>query len=1045
MKRLLSFLSGHFKSLDGQQCLEFLIQKYQVHVYNGEDLILFALPFHDTPLFGTLVKLITFLDNAERGNASETRWTFLRNVHKTGSPLSRLALVRMCRSSQPVMTAIIEHTIDSLKYGAFNQPLLSFVNVLLLEVLSDFNSIKYDISISLFSLCRICFKAAKDCISAFFVGLSVSTHIVCVANVRDDALTLLLTRAISVCPANKFHALLMGFAVVAARRGSLPEGVVDAINQVDGTLLRKAVDECIQTLNADLSALGAASPLIANLVIEASTAAAAKQHDQESAAPQVAPVVEEKMSSSEDDDSSSDDELGPVRRILTGLVAKGTRESRLAAIEKYASVEGSTRHCIRLSAMCDSVESLALTMKHAQKDQGFVPTLISVLPLFKKSSPQAIIEAVFLQLPKIPTGAIRAVANELGASYAGSLVAVAREIEDEFILSGDVWKAIACVCAGPTTQLGKTVMVSEWRTRLMPSGGFLHSKLSTKEDVLRFAETFIEYANNPKVVVGGDLEGSSLTGALVCSLAIPNSSIRKALGGYVAQMLSSLSDTNRTAAVVEIVNSGSLALVKKLNELGVSGVDVDSESLKACCRSLTMDGGSVESWTLLKTLVDCGLVIDWHSCIASMALGSKSGPIACAAWKCLSVSRCSETFPEIINLVVKRLGESQSAVPMETNVMLETLLSLITLSEISTVVEPDLVSQLVTHLVGLVVRGDATISDSLISTAQSVCEALVVRTDFNKAWPMLLRVMADPIFADNLMGVQIRCMQLLSALIARDDVDSETLTSKELGQVTLGLVDLISGSAVTPFDSWRNLSNSEEELSFAIEKSVTGFLLSCTLKKLDRFFRRLVECGKPATVLRVYSSVCGQGGEAVTLALLPTVSDLIRSSLSDSTAAGSKKRKRDLDLVLAGLGAVSASCVEQVPEDNLSELIESAASVAGTVEDVGAVARACGSIVRVASSDQIKSFTKLLMQRTTDSSAPFVQESIVRIVLALWKSNGEVMVPAITEVTMYLHELFNSSESEVAAATSALVKEIDRITGEDIESKLTGADGDMSD
>ena len=183
----------------------------------------------------------------------------------------------------------------------------------------------------------------------------------------------------------------------------------------------------------------------------------------------------------------------------------------------------------------------------------------------------------------------------------------------------------------------------------------------------------------------------------------------------------------------------------------------------------------------------------------------------------------------------------------------------------------------------------------------------------------------------------------------------------------------------------------------------------------------------------------------MTLALLPTVSDLIRSSLSDSTAAGSKKRKRDLDLVLAGLGAVSASCVEQVPEDNLSELIESAASVAGTVEDVGAVARACGSIVRVASSDQIKSFTKLLMQRTTDSSAPFVQESIVRIVLALWKSNGEVMVPAITEVTMYLHELFNSSESEVAAATSALVKEIDRITGEDIESKLTGADGDMSD
>jgi hypothetical protein len=59
-------------------------------------------------------------------------------------------------------------------------------------------------------------------------------------------------------------------------------------------------------------------------------------------------------------------------------------------------------------------------------------------------------------------------------------------------------------------------------------------------------------------------------------------------------------------------------------------------------------------------------------------------------------------------------------------------------------------------------------------------------------------------------------------------------------------------------------------------------------------------------------------------------------------------------------------------------------------------------------------------------------------VLALWRSAGEVMVPAITEVTVFLNELFNSPEQEVADVTRQLVQEIDRVTGENIEEKLSG-------
>lgn len=49
-------------------------------------------------------------------------------------------------------------------------------------------------------------------------------------------------------------------------------------------------------------------------------------------------------------------------------------------------------------------------------------------------------------------------------------------------------------------------------------------------------------------------------------------------------------------------------------------------------------------------------------------------------------------------------------------------------------------------------------------------------------------------------------------------------------------------------------------------------------------------------------------------------------------------------------------------------------------------------------------------------------------------------------MTMFLNELFNSDDSEVAAATRQLVKEIDRVTGEEIGKKLSGKDdGVMSD
>jgi hypothetical protein len=1027
MKSLLSFLSGHFKTLDGQQCLEYLIQKYHVHVYNSEELILFALPYHDTAMFGKLVQLIPFLKNVERANASETRWTFLRNVHKTGSPLSRLALVRMCRSSQPVMAVIIDHTIASLKYGAFNQALLSFVNVLLLEVLSDFDTIKFDISVPLFSLCRICFKAAHLSPAAFFVGLSVATHIVCVADVREDALGLLFSRAIAVCPDDKFYSLLMALTVVVARKPELPTTVVKALAEVDDEVVKSAINMSVSRFNSDLKSLVPVMPTgFESLVDEAlRVVVESPAIDQ----PSVEPAAEESSDSSDEEDS-----LAGMRKELTALIAKGSKQARKAAVEKFAHLEGATRHCIRLSALCDSTDLLGLTMRGCKKDLGYVPCLIASLGGFKTSDARLVLEASVAEVPKLPSNAITEIAEALHIEYAGSLYAVIRNVESEFHLSEKVWMAVAALCAGPASQLGKSPLLTAWRTDLVPSK-FL-SKLSESKEALKdFTQTFITFANNPKVKIHSTSDPSlSALAQLVCSLTLPQPEIRKALSAFAKQSVENLSMEARTRLIVSVMQSGSPALFKKLNEFAVSEIEGENSELISAAEKTIVSGGSADSWSLVSQLMNNGLRVDSGVMLKGVE-AAPSGAAALAAWRSLKAIDCTDS--EIVCKIIDLVLQSISSLPVEAGAMLETLLAV-------TASQPEISSEkkisILKELLLIVVRKD--VDDTITVMAQSVCESLVSAD----SWTLMIQVMANPVFENSeRAAVQIRCLMLLAGLIGNEESDSELVTSKELGQVVLGLTDLVTCTASSGKDSWTELTNTDAELTGMIERVVVQFLLQCTLKKLDKFVRRVVvgvegNDSKHALILRVYTSVCEQAGEAVTLALLPTVSDLILSALKSSES--NKKRKRNQDLVVAGLAAVCASCVERTPETSIADLTDAVVAIVGSVDDVSAVSNACIALARAASSDQIKLMTKRLMQRTTENHNPLVQEAVLRIVLALWKQAGEVMVPAITEVTVFLNELYLSSETEVADATKALVKEMDRITGEDIENKLRGHSGD---
>uniref|UniRef100_A0A2P2MAU7 HEAT repeat-containing protein 1 n=1 Tax=Rhizophora mucronata TaxID=61149 RepID=A0A2P2MAU7_RHIMU len=54
----LRLVSGHFQLPAVHKTLEYLIRRYKIHVYNFEDLILCALPYHDTHAFVRVVQLI---------------------------------------------------------------------------------------------------------------------------------------------------------------------------------------------------------------------------------------------------------------------------------------------------------------------------------------------------------------------------------------------------------------------------------------------------------------------------------------------------------------------------------------------------------------------------------------------------------------------------------------------------------------------------------------------------------------------------------------------------------------------------------------------------------------------------------------------------------------------------------------------------------------------------------------------------------------------------------------------------------------------------
>ena len=101
IKEFLVFLSPYFLIKPAQKTLEWLIRRFQVHIFNVDELICCALPFHQTNLFARVLNTITL-------NKQTEKWYWLLQTKRSGSPLPKSVLIQHCLSESSFLTFICQ-------------------------------------------------------------------------------------------------------------------------------------------------------------------------------------------------------------------------------------------------------------------------------------------------------------------------------------------------------------------------------------------------------------------------------------------------------------------------------------------------------------------------------------------------------------------------------------------------------------------------------------------------------------------------------------------------------------------------------------------------------------------------------------------------------------------------------------------------------------------------------------------------------------------------------------------------------------------------
>ncbi|XP_041671630.1 HEAT repeat-containing protein 1 isoform X1 [Cheilinus undulatus] len=95
----LTRLCPYFLLKPAHKCIEWLVHRFHIQLYNADSLLACALPYHDTNVFVRVLQLLKIKD-------ATNRWNWLHCLQKPGVPLSRGTLITHCYSDLGFMDFI---------------------------------------------------------------------------------------------------------------------------------------------------------------------------------------------------------------------------------------------------------------------------------------------------------------------------------------------------------------------------------------------------------------------------------------------------------------------------------------------------------------------------------------------------------------------------------------------------------------------------------------------------------------------------------------------------------------------------------------------------------------------------------------------------------------------------------------------------------------------------------------------------------------------------------------------------------------------------
>ncbi|XP_053567913.1 HEAT repeat-containing protein 1 [Bombina bombina] len=104
----LTHLSPYFMLKPAQKCLEWLIHRFHIHLYNQDSLIGCVLPYHETRIFVRVIQLLSISDPTHK-------WNWLHPIQKPGVPLPRSTLITHCYKDMGFLEFICRLVTKSVK------------------------------------------------------------------------------------------------------------------------------------------------------------------------------------------------------------------------------------------------------------------------------------------------------------------------------------------------------------------------------------------------------------------------------------------------------------------------------------------------------------------------------------------------------------------------------------------------------------------------------------------------------------------------------------------------------------------------------------------------------------------------------------------------------------------------------------------------------------------------------------------------------------------------------------------------------------------